>query len=157
MQHLSTSRGIIRPHCLFLQTVALCLISILISLAEAQNNSSSCGASQQPVITSVNPPSGSSGTTYRIGGDNLNETRSILVLRDGNNVGTAVETADGYNLMLDGALITDPSLVTVVFVPLQDGCVNATVELYVVERGSHNLTATVIIFYIFYFFPQRFS
>ena len=133
MQHLSTRRFF------FLQRVALCVISLLISVARAQNNLLSCDTGQQPVIAGVNPPSGSVVTTYRIYGEHLNETRSILAITDDDDVlNTAVETADGYNLTLAGNAAG--SQVTIIFVPAQDGCANATVEL-VVLRGSHNLTS----------------
>ena len=135
MQHLSTRRGIIPPHCLFLQTVALCVIPFLISVAEAQSNSSSCDASQQPVITDVNPPSGTIMITYRISGENLNETRSILAIAgdNGDVLDTAVPTANGsYNVTL-GVNAAD-SQVTIIFVPAQNGCANATVQLSV-ETG----------------------
>lgn len=135
MQHLSTSvtrRENSRPHCLFLQTVALCVISFLISVAEAQNNSS-CNADQQPVITAVNPPSGTVETIYRINGENLNETRSILAVADDNGdvLNMAIPTANGYNIML-GMNAAD-SRVTIIFVPTQDSCLNATVELSILR------------------------
>ena len=143
MQHLSTRRGNIRPCCFFLQTVALCVILLFISVAEAQNNSLSCDASQQPIITDVNPPSGTADTTYRINGENLNETRSILAIAgdNGDVLETAVETENGYNVTLAGNAAD--SLVTIIFVPAQDGCVNATFELAVL-RGSYNLTSISI-------------
>lgn len=133
MQHLSTRRENIRPHCLFLQTVALCVTSFLISVAEAQNNSSSCDASQQPVVTAVNPPSGTVETTYNINGENLNETRSVLAIAgdNGDVLATAVQTANGYSVTLKGTAAG--AEVTIIFVPAQDSCLNATVQLSVLR------------------------
>ena len=132
MQHLSTRRENIRPHCLFLQTVTLCVISFFISVAEAQNNSS-CDASQQPVITAVNPPSGTVETTYMINGENLNETTSILAISgdNGDVLDTAVQTANGYNVNL--IMNAAGAQVTIIFVPTQDSCLNATVQLSVLR------------------------
>lgn len=154
MQYLPRRRGNLCPHYFLLQTVVFSIISLLIPVAKAQDNSSFCSADQQPVITSVNPPSGSDQTTYAVSGENLNETRSILVIREGTDILQAVmdDTAEGFSFEV--SMVNSAAPATLILVPEQDGCINATVELYILPIGiaNHNLGEISIMSYYIYFF-----
>ena len=114
--------------------LALAAASLLIFQAsEAQET-----CSRQPTITTVNPPSGSSGTDFRVLGDNLDvaSTISVIQLIDGveNNLLSSMNVS-GSVVSFTVSPLPTPGLATFTIDPEEESCVPASVEIYVVFLG----------------------
>ena len=96
-----------------------------------------CAGDQQPRITSVFPPSGSRGTEYTITGQNLNQTSGITIEQDGETIST--ETLNVTDNQISFRLTENPAddgLATLTLIPTQAGCVNETIDLFLLRRGE---------------------
>lgn len=126
-----------RPRILFREILTLLPTLLLISVAEAQNDPPPCSADQQPVVTSVSPPSGTTQTEYTISGENLNQTRNISLTQDSENIlgAVTVTNASEISFTVDGDADVITAAATLLLVPDQEGCANVSVELFIVRRG----------------------
>ena len=110
---------------------ALCVASLLIRPMNAQ-----CSADQQPIITDVDPPSGSRVTVFVATGVNLDVNATITAIHNGIDIIT-----DGTLSIINNGTITftlNPSNtmpVTFTIDPDQEGCETASFELSVVVIG----------------------
>ena len=123
--------------CLLSVEILVTLVSLrILPVAEGQ----SCSA--QPVISSVDPPSGSRQTRFAILGQNLDQPGSITVIQRINDEELDIlETTNVTQTRIE--LTVNPlasSLATITIDPNEEDCGSASVEIYVVFIGMHDHT-----------------
>ena len=144
-KQLSRRRGTLSPHSLLFQILAFSS-SFLIWTVDAQGDPTLCTDGLQPVVTGASPPSGTGETIYTVSGENLDQVSTLSVVQGEENLGAVIDATsrspDEITFSLDS--VDGNGAATVILVPMQDGCVNATVELFLLRRGIKQLLSTCI-------------
>ena len=121
-------------HCTADILTVLFAVAALSSLAPAAR----AQCSRQPVISGVDPPSGSLQTHFTVLGDNLDTPSSISVTQDleGVNILNVTERSITFAVILNSSARVLNSLATFAVDPDEESCETVSIEIFVVFIGE---------------------
>ena len=133
--------------------IAVLCAMVHLELVLAQQNSTCNATTEQPVVTEVNPPSGTTGqeagrsSTYFIRGerlDNILSAEITIMVRLGIVHNIALErlnsSAASFRIPQTASLPNGGSPATLALFPANAACQNISINLTVFETGKHTIS-----------------
>ena len=121
-----------------LQAILLMCIS-LPGCVWSQGSGETCQESDQPVLASIDPPSGTTELTYTITGEQLDRVEEITLTQDGNSLGISIEARNAtevrFTIMATSSQVEDGPA-TLTLVPDNSSCNTVFVDIELRERGK---------------------